>query len=279
MGAGFCLRRETRRSISGSPGNPRGRAPQTRKLHPRPQRPAGKRWAGAAQPKQQEQPPPSAPDTHTHSGLLSTQHWGAGSGSERQGTVPALRQPPPGAVVDPRRRRQVGPGCRSLCLKGGRGRGARRERDRGAWPSAPTKTRVAQGWVLARPINAVLGLESEGTLPWRAAGVGRETAGRSRGPAHSQASGHTQPPGAQSPSRARTPGLVHSRHPGRAQPRAHSCRQNPLGLGAHVLRGTPTAAAAGLAEHRRQPKLRPALPPANTTEVPAFARGKKKKDS
>lgn len=85
---------------------------------------------------------------------------------------------------------------------------------------------------------------------------------------------------------------MHSPGPGRAPQgwrpvgtrAAHDLGRTPpppgrvgLGLGAHAQRGAPTAAAAGLAGRRRQPELRPSLPAASTTGVPAFARGKKKK--
>lgn len=101
--------------------------------------------------------------------------------------------------------------------------------------------------------------------------------GESRGgaPTARGASGRTQPPGAQSPSRARSPRLAQPRSPGRSPLRTPSRRRARPEPGAHTPRGTPTAAAAGLAR-RGQPQLRPASSAASTTRVPAFARGKKK---
>lgn len=71
----------------------RGKAPQSRKLHPRPQRPARKLREGAAPPERQGQrPSPFAP----HTGGLSTLHWGAGSRAARgRGAAPVLGQTPP----------------------------------------------------------------------------------------------------------------------------------------------------------------------------------------
>lgn len=141
-------------------------------------------------------------------------------------------------------------------------RGARRAAEAG------DRTRVAGCWHAPSAHCAGWGR--------RAPYLGEPRASGGRRPEHSPASGHTQPPGARSPSRARTPGLAPSRHPGRAQPRAHSPWQVRPGPGAHTQRGAPTAAAAGLAGRRRQPELRPSSPAASTTGVPAFAGGKKK---
>lgn len=222
--------------------------------------------------------PPSPPPPPAPVSLVSIGAPRDGRG--RKGAAPARGSPPPRSAADPRRGRQVCPGCRSLCLQGswgpaarGEGRGGRqkqrslaesRSQDRGCaglGAGAPHQHTAQAG------VAGCLTLASH-TSP---AGVSRLF----QGWAHSPASGDTQPTRAQSPSRARTPRLVHSRHPGRAQSQAPSLWRVRPGPGAHTLRGTPTAAAAGLAR-RRPPRLRPWLPAANTTGVAAFARGEKK---
>ena len=130
------------------------------------------------------------------------------------------------------------------------GGGAREE-----WPSAGANTRVARVRVLARPTQraACAGVAESLTLARR-----RSPEGGGRlclGPAHTPASGRTQPPGAQSRSGARTPGLAHSGRPGRAHPRAPSRRRAGPGPGAHTQWGTPTAADAGLARRGRRRRL------------------------
>lgn len=179
--------------------------------------------------------------------------------------APALGQPPPRAVSDLGRGRLVGPGCRSLCFRGA-GAAARAgdeagDRDREGRPSSRAKTRVAPGRHRQSQGGRAPYLEPRGAL---------------RGaPTVPGASGRTQPQGAQCPSRALSPRLAHPRRPGRSPLQTPSRRRAWPEPGAHTPRGTPTRAAAGLAR-RGQPKLRPASPAANTTRVPAFARGKKK---
>ena len=169
--------------------------------------------------------------------LPGPRHRGARSGWGGRRVAPALGQPLPRAVSDLGRGRLLGPGCRSLCFRGA-GAAARRgdeagDRDREGRPSSRANTRVAPGQYRQGQGGRAPYLEPHG-VPRGA-------------PTVPGASGRTQPPGAQSPSRARSPRLTHPRRPGRSPLRTPSRRRARPEPGAHTPRGTPTAAAAGLA--------------------------------
>lgn len=217
-------------------------------------------------------------------GLLCSQHRGAGrtTSQDGRGAVPALGQPLFPRYLGPQARTPGRPKLPQRLPSGVPGtRGARRGRDGRRRQSrvAGANTRVSPvGCPLAPPTHSPgWGRRAPYLGEPRASGA-RRVGGRPTvpGPAHSPTSGCAQSLGAQSPSWARTPGLAHTRRPERAHPWASSRRRVRPGPGAHTLRVTPTAAAAGLARSS-PPKPRLASPAANTTRDPAFATEKKKK--
>lgn len=278
----FCDRRGTKSSIPGSSENPR-RAPSPAGCIPDRSAQLGKTGRGLHHLSHKDttaSPYSSVFSIPRIRARRANPGWkGSGVHPWAAQAAPLLfcRRPQAG-----RRGRQVGPSCCSHCLKGSGGRGAGEgarwvAEVRGEWSSAGANTRVAQGecWTPRR---------TAGDWGRRVPYLGELRKSCARRPA-------VHPAGAA----RRTPRLrgarslrVHSPRPRRA-PRGW---RTLVVRGAHTLQapsgrlarlwprrtsvGTPTAADAGLAR-RRQPRLRPASPAANSARVPAFARGEKKK--